>query len=37
METIFLNSENSKTNELYRFRLTFADKLNLKGYNKKWY
>ena len=29
-----MNTENSKTNELYRFRLTFANKLNLKGSNK---
>ena len=34
METIFMNSENSKTNELHRFRLTLADKRNLKGPNK---
>ena len=29
METIFMNTENSKTNEPHRFRLTLADKLNL--------
>ena len=34
METIFTNSENSKTNEFHRFRLTSADKLNLKDHNK---
>ena len=26
METIFMNIENSKTNEPYRFRLSLADK-----------
>ena len=30
METIFMNTEISKTNESHRFRLTLADKLNLK-------
>ena len=34
METTFMNTENSKTNEPYRFRLTLADKLNLKDLNK---
>ena len=34
METIFMNTENSKNNELHRFRLTLADKLNLKDPNK---
>ena len=34
METIFMNTENSKTNEHDRFRLTQADKLNLKDPNK---
>ena len=34
MGTIFMNTENSKKNELYRFRLTLADKLNLKDPNK---
>ena len=29
METIFMNTENGKTNESHRFRLTLADKLNL--------
>ena len=29
-----MNTENSMTNEPYRFRLTLADKLNLKGPNK---
>ena len=31
METIFMNTENSKTNEPHRFKL---DKLNLKNPNK---
>ena len=34
METIFLNTENSTTNEPHKFRLTLADKLNLKDSNK---
>ena len=33
METIFMNTENSKTNEPHRFKLDLTDKLNLK--NKK--
>ena len=35
METIFMNTENSKANEPYRFRLSLVDKLNLKNPNKK--
>ena len=34
METIFMNTKNSKTNEPHRFRLSLADKLNLKSPNK---
>ena len=34
METIFMNTENSKTNKLHRFKLDLADKLNLKNPNK---
>ena len=34
MQTIFMNTENSKTNEPHRFRLSLADKLNLKNSNK---
>ena len=34
METIFMNSENSKTNEPYRFKLDLIDKLNLKDPKK---
>ena len=30
-----MNTENSKTNEPHKFRLTLADKLNLKDPNKK--
>ena len=33
-ETIFLNSDNSTTNEPHRFRLALADKVNLKNLNK---
>ena len=35
METIFINTENSKTNERHKFRLSLADKLNVKNPNKK--
>ena len=34
METIFMNSENSKTSEAHRFRLDLTDKLNLKDPKK---
>ena len=34
METIFMNTGNSKTNEFHRFRLSLVDKLNLKDPNK---
>ena len=34
METIFMNTENSKTNELHRFKLDLTDKLNLKNQKK---
>ena len=34
METIFMNTENSKTNEPHRFRLDLADKINLKNPKK---
>ena len=34
METIFMNTENSKTNEPHRFKLDLADKLNLENPNK---
>ena len=34
METIFMNTENKKTKEPHRFRLTFVDKFNLKDPNK---
>ena len=36
METIFMNTENSKTNESHRFKLDLADKLNLKNPLKTW-
>ena len=31
MGTIFINTENSKTDEPHRFRLDLSDKLNLKN------
>ena len=34
METIFMNTENSKKNEPHRFRLELTDKLNLKNPKK---
>ena len=34
METIFMNTENSKTNEYHRFKLDLANKLNLKDPKK---
>ena len=34
METIFMSTENSKTNELHKFRITLTDKLNLTYPNK---
>ena len=34
METVFMNTENSKTNEPHRFRFALADKLDLKDPNK---
>ena len=34
METIFMNTDNSKTNEPHRFKLDLADKLNLKNLKK---
>ena len=34
METIFMNTENSKTSELHRFKLNLTDKLNIKNPNK---
>ena len=34
MDTIFLNSENSKTSDPHRPLLTFSDKLNLKRNDK---
>ena len=34
METIFINTENSKTSKPHRFKLDLKDKLNLKNSNK---
>ena len=35
METIFMNTENSKKNESNKFIYQFTDKLNLKNPNNK--
>ena len=35
MEAIFMNTENSKTNESNKFIYQFTDKLNLKNPNNK--
>ena len=37
METLFMNTENSKTNKPHKFRLTLADKLILKILIKIWH
>ena len=34
METIFMNTESSKTSDAHIFRLSLADKINLKDPNK---
>ena len=34
METIFINTENSKTSEPHKFRVNLTSKLNLKNPNK---
>ena len=34
MQTIFINTENSKTNESLKYRLALADKSNLKDSHK---
>ena len=34
METIFINSKDSKANKAHRFRLSLSDKLNLKDLSK---
>ena len=34
METVFMNTENSRTNESHRFKLDLADKLNLRNPKK---
>ena len=34
METIFMNSKNSRTSEPHRFRLDLTDKLDLKDSKK---
>ena len=35
MEAIFMNTENSKTNESHKFIYQFTNKLNLKSPNNK--
>ena len=37
METIFINTKNSKTNEPHKCRLTLAPKINLKILIKIWH
>ena len=37
METFFMNTKNSKTNEPNRFKYDLIDKLDLKNPNKKWH
>ena len=37
MGAIFINTENSKTNERHKFILILPDKLNLKDPNKNYY
>ena len=34
METIFVNTENSKINKPHRFRLSLADRINIKDRDK---
>ena len=34
METIFMNTENSKTNQLYKFVLNLSQRLNLRSSDK---
>ena len=36
METIFMNTENSKASEKHRFKLDLTDKRNLKDPKKAW-
>ena len=36
METIFMNTKSSKTNEPHRFRLDLTDELYLKNHKKIW-
>ena len=37
METIFINTENSKPSESHGFKLDLTDKLNLKDPKKTWF
>ena len=36
METVFMNTQNSKTSESHRFKLDLTDTLNLKARKKIW-
>ena len=36
METIFINTENSKKSEPHKFKFDLTDKLNLKNLKKTW-
>ena len=36
METFFMNTKNSKTNESHRLKFNLIDKLDLKHPNKKY-
>ena len=35
METVFMNTENSKTSESHKFKFNLTDKLNIKNAKKK--
>ena len=37
METIFMNTENRKTDKPHRFKIDLTDKLNLKDPKKIWF
>ena len=36
METILMNTDNSKTSEPHKFKLDVRDKLSLKNQTKTW-
>ena len=37
METIFMNTQNGKTSEVHKFKLSLTDKLSLKDPKKTWF